>query len=315
MRANKMNVLLIGASGFIGKNFIIHSPPSWRIYGIYRSNAHFEHFAPPFTNLEPVKCSLRDGPEVAHTLSTLPGYFDIGLFVWGNSDIGYSCQEPLADLEDNVVSLVNLLSELRFGKFVFMSSGTVYLGQEGQVDPRKPLHPATPYAINKLVSELYVRFFAEKTTHLRQYVNLRCFGAYGPMEPSRKIFTNLIKRFAIETRNDFTLTGDGTNLIDAMYIDDLIIALTKIIESNAVNLTVDLCKGEPMTLNQLVYRAATLFGVRNLHVKHSGESKEFIKFHASAQSASQHFGFKATTSLEEGLSRFRNYLLRETEHV
>ena len=303
-----MKILLAGASGFIGRNFILRAPRDWQITGIYRSNPDFHIFSGEFPNLSILKCNLSDPSESKYILSNLPDYFDIGLFLWGNSDIGSSCQWPLSDLNDNAASIINLVSNLRFGKFVFMSSGTVYMGQKGIVDDTIPLLPFAPYGISKLASELYLRFFAEKTDRIKQYVNIRFFGAYGPMEPARKIFTNLVRRFSIERKNDFILSGDGNNLIDAMYIEDAVEALKKIILSDRGNVTVDICKGEPMALRDLVLKAAAILNVKAPQIKCEGESKENITFYASTEKAAELFGFRAQVSLEEGLIKLRDYL-------
>lgn len=305
-----MRILLSGASGFIGKKFIQSAPSDWHISGIYRSNADFESFSGHFPNLAICRCNLSDTKEAKEKLSGLPDYFDIGLFVWGNSDINYSCREPLSDLAFNTSSLINLISNIRFGKFIFMSSGTVYMGQKGLVDTKMALAPSTPYGINKLSSELYVRYFAEKSEQIKEYVILRFFGAYGPLEPERKIFTRLIKRFVIEKKSDFTLSGDGTNLIDAMYIDDAVNALKQVILSRRANLTVDLCKGEPMTLTNLVLKVASILSVKNPQVKYSGEPPEPITFFASCEKARNSFGFSAATPLERGIIKFKDYFLR-----
>lgn len=303
-----MKILLAGASGFIGKNFIMGSPAEWQIAGIYRSNPEFAQFAKGFNNLSVLKCDLSDPLEAKAKLSSLTEYFDIGIFAWGNSDIGLSCREPLADLKDNLGSLINLVSNVKFGRFIFISSGTVYMGQSGPVDETKFLIPSAPYGVSKLSSELYLRFFSEKTGQIKECVNIRFFGAYGPMEPGRKIFTNLIKRFYIEKRNDFTLGGDGKNLIDAMYIEDTVEALKRIILAEKANLTIDLCKGEPMALKELVLRVADILGVKNAQIQYAGESKENITFYASAEKAERIFGFRAKVPLDEGIIKLRDYL-------
>ncbi|TAN61266.1 NAD(P)-dependent oxidoreductase [bacterium] len=303
-----MQILLAGASGFIGKNFIRGAPENWRIAGIYRSNPEFARFAKGFNNLSVLKCDLSNPLEAKVKLSSLPEYFDTGLFIWGNSDIGLSCREPLSDLKDNLESLINLVSNVKFGRFIFMSSGTVYMGQSGAVDEAKFLAPTAPYGVSKLASELYLRFFAEKTGQIKECVNIRFFGAYGPMEPARKIFTNLVKRFYIEKRNEFTLGGDGKNLIDAMYIEDTVEALKRIILAEKANLTLDLCKGEPMALRELVLRVADILGVKNARIHYEGESNESITFYASPEKAERLFGLRAKVPLDEGIIRLRDYI-------
>ena len=43
-----------------------------------------------------------------------------------------------------------------------VSSGAVYDGLTGEVTPATPVSPRLPYAISKLASEQYLRFFAER---------------------------------------------------------------------------------------------------------------------------------------------------------
>jgi len=303
-----VKILLVGASGFIGKNFIKSAPCDWQIWGVYRLDNDFIKFAKPFTNLTLVPCNLQNDSE-AKKLSQLPEQFDVTLFVWGNSDIGLSVLRPIDDLNSNCVSLINLISNTKTNKFIFMSSGTVYMGQSGLVDGNKMLNPGTPYGINKLASEMFVSSFAQKTDRIKSFVNIRFFGAYGPMEPQRKIYTNLIRVFVQEGRNEYKISGDGENYIDAMYIDDLILALKAIIKSDKGNLTVDLCRGEHLTINELVKKAAEIFKVKGLVLRHEGVSSEPIRFFASTDTFQRQFGFKPSVSLESGMNLFRDYIL------
>ena len=74
-----------------------------------------------------------------------------------------------------------------------MSSGAVYDGLRGAVSPATPVSPRLPYAISKLASEQYLRFFAEHRGTVDSYVNVRFFGAYGPYEAARKITTQWLQ--------------------------------------------------------------------------------------------------------------------------
>ena len=110
-----------------------------------------------------------------------------------------------------------------------MSSGAVYDGLVGTVTPATPVAPRLPYAISKLASEHYVRFFAERRGTLGSYVNVRFFGAYGPYEAERKITTRWLRAMAAGQR-EFVVRGDGKNLIDFMYVDDAVDGLLALVE-------------------------------------------------------------------------------------
>ena len=310
-----MKLLIAGASGFIGKNVLLRAPTNWRITGIYNTSLTFPDFLREhgLAHIMPLRCDLRDRAAVERLFAEQESIFDACLFVMGNSDIGLSARQPSADLAANVTTLLNLAQNIQMGKFVFMSSGTVYLGHQGLVSPETPANPLVPYGITKLASELYIRFLQAKTDYIGEYVILRFFGAYGPMEPRRKIYTNLIKRFVIEKKSDYALRGDGKNYIDAMYIDDAVNGLLRVLTSDKGNLTLDFCRGTPQTINELVREVADILGVEQLHLSHTGESSEYTTFFASPQGMAALFGFQAATSLQEGILKFKDYLLSAQE--
>src|SRR5260221_32205 len=69
---------------------------------------------------------------------------------------------PAWDLESNATAFVTFLESCRVGHVVFVSSGAVYDGLIGDVTPESRVSPRLPYAISKLASELYLRFFIER---------------------------------------------------------------------------------------------------------------------------------------------------------
>ena len=71
---------------------------------------------------------------------------------------------------------------------------------------------------------------------------------------------------------------------------------------------VDFCKGEPLSINQLIEEAARALGVKNLKIHHTGESKEYISFHASPQGMKKLFGFEPKIPLSEGIKKFAEYV-------
>src|SRR5262249_34044617 len=158
--------------------------------------------------------------------------------------------------------------------------GAVYDRQAGLVSRSTPAEPALPYAISKLAAERYVRFFAEHGA-VGHYLIVRFFGAYGPYEPKRKIYTRLVEAFAIRREKSFRVRGDGKNLIDAMFVSDAATAIVRMLRSDHWDTTVDLCTGSPLSIDELVCAAAKTFGVRGATIDHVGIVPEYIKFWAS----------------------------------
>jgi len=307
-----MRVLVAGGSGFIGKNFLLKSNSDWKCFATYHSSLEFPAFllAHGLKHVEPVyvdMTSLADVSQMAHKIGSS---FDVCLYAMGNSDIAKSCRDPSIDNMANVGALLNLLRTVTVKKFIFISSGAVYEGHGGAINPSLPVNPTIPYSVSKLASERYIAYFQKKGGHIDNYLCLRFFGAYGPMEPSRKIYTNLIKSFCVDERNEYTINGDGKNYIDAMYIEDAVEGIMRMVNSDKGNKILDYCFGSPLTINELVRASAHALG-KNILLLNEGAAAEYTTFYASPLEVEALFGFRPRISLSDGLREFKKYLVEE----
>ncbi len=304
-----MRIAVTGASGFVGRNFLKSATAVDQVVAFYHSDTSFVEFVQSLgrSNVTCCKCDLADTQALKAALKEIGDGFDCCLYLAAQGDPAASAVNPLDDLQRNAVALVNFLSQALVDRVVFMSSGAVYDGLEGAVGPEVAVAPTLPYAISKLASEHYVRFFAKRNPQ-RSYVILRFFGAYGPYELSRKVYRRLVQRFHIEKDDHFEVRGDGRNLIDAMYVGDTVDALHKVICSKVSNVTVDFCSGTPRTIDALIREAAATFGISEPAIAKSGSVPECINFWASPDSMQRLFGGSPQTSLGDGLRHLANYL-------
>ena len=301
-----MRLLVTGASGFIGRNLLLAVPHDWEVVATFR-----ETDLVPFcrehglVHVRPVRADL--GGERLDRV--LPESFDGCVFLAANGDPARSVPQPLLDLRSNAASLVALLEHVTCGRLVFLSSGAVYHGLRGPVSPASPVSPRLPYAISKLAAERYLEHFVE-TGRVRAGVSVRFFGAYGPHEPPRKIYSRLVRRFAIERRPDFTVTGDGRNLIDAMYVDDAVRGILAILADPVADPgagTLDLGSGAPLSITDLVQAAAAAFGLE-ADVRYEGSVPEYIEFRSVDRTMQDRYAFRPAVGLAEGLQRLAAHL-------
>lgn len=304
---------MVGGSGFIGRNFLWRTDLDWGCVATFNTSTTFESFLEQrcLSHVKAIKVNLSDKWTVNNEINKVGNKFDVCLYVAGNSDIGLSRREPISDLSSNVCSLINVLESVHVNKFIFMSSGAVYEGYSGLVNPSLPVNPTIPYAISKLMSERYINYFQKCTDHINSYICLRFFGCYGFFEPARKIFTKLIKELYINKNNNYTIVGDGKNYIDAMYIDDTISGLLKIIESDKENKIVDFCFGQPLTINELVSQSAQILTNKQVKITHIGSPSEYTTFYASPLEMESLFGFRPRLKLSEGLKMFSELSIRQ----
>jgi len=303
-----LNILVVGASGFIGKNLLLKMPREWKVFGIYRTDRTFLEFLEKnkLSNVYPLKCDLENVLEVKSALEKLENV-DVCVYLAANTNVRQLSEDPTLDVATNIAPLTNFLKYFRGRRLIFFSSGAVYMGLEGQVSPSSKINPTIPYAISKYASELYIKFHQNMLKTFKEYVILRFFGAYGPYEEPRKISTKLIELVRNRHKDVFTVFGVGENYIDFMYIDDAIQGLLAVITSSKANVTVDFCSGNPLTINQLVRNVGEIFN-RKIRIEHVGSSPEYITFYASPKGMFQIFGFRPSTSLKDGIQKFANWL-------
>ena len=307
-----MRVLVTGASGFIGHNVLLRAPRNWQVTAVYHNTPGLEAFARQhaLTHVEAARCDLTN-PESVAALARGHASFDACLYLAANGDPAKSADRPAWDLTLNTLGLVTLLEHVRIGHFVYVSSGAVYDGLSGPVTPGTAVAPRLPYAISKLASEHYVRAFAKRSKTVGSYVNARFFGAYGPYEPHRKITTKWM-RAVMGGQREFTLRGNGENLIDFMYVDDAVDGFLKLTASAGFSGTVDFASGAPVSVNTVVQTMATVLGV-NVTTKHEGHTEEYIRFHTVDQTMRERFGVTPSMSFEDGVRRLHAFLLKERD--
>jgi nucleoside-diphosphate-sugar epimerase len=307
-------VLVTGASGFLGRNLLKTLPTTWEIVALYRQgNTALPSFVADqrLEHVRPIACDLTDAGQVARAARQSGRVFDACLYLASNTSIPDSIRCPVQDLTTNTISLLNTLQEWSIDHLVYLSSGAVYLGLTGLVGPDAVVAPTLPYAISKLAAEHYVKACAYHHQTPARATIVRFFGAYGPYEPPRKLYTRLVRRFAVERDPRFTMLGDGDNYIDAMYVDDAMRALLAVLDAPPQGIrTIDLGLGSCETVNQVVIRAAHAFGLEP-EIAHEDRSPEYITFTIDPRPFAALYQFTPSVSLEEGLERLCAHLQQE----
>lgn len=310
-----MRLLMTGAAGFLGLNALLALPRSWQIVALYRpGNSTLVDFVKrhDLQHVQAVACDVTDPRQVAQVVQEYGNEFDSCLALASNTSIPLSIEQPAYDLTTNTLGLLHILEHCRIEHLVYLSSGAVYIGLQGCVGPDAAVSPTLPYAISKLAAEQYIRAFALHRRTCNHATIVRFFGAYGPYEPTRKLYTKLVRQFYFARNPHFMVTGDGENYIDAMYIDDAMKALLSVLNAPPEEdvRCIDLGVGRGETINQVVTRAAHTFGLEP-QIAHSSSPAEYIQFFIDPQLFAHIYGFTPTLPLEDGLTRLARHLERE----
>ncbi|MDD5396689.1 MAG: NAD-dependent epimerase/dehydratase family protein [Candidatus Moranbacteria bacterium] len=221
----KQKILILGADGFIGSNLAksLNKDEKYKIFAFdlfkdgFSKNLDcfgddFIMIQGNFLNRDDLKKALKGIDYVFHFISlTTPGS---------------SMNDPLIDIDTNIRGTITLLDECanaKVSKVIFSSSGGAIYGdtQKELLNENDSTNPISPYAISKLTIEKYLEYY--KINRGLEYLILRYANPYGPgqnlvgSQGIIPIFLNLIKQ-----GKPITIFGDGNNIRDYIYIDDLI---------------------------------------------------------------------------------------------
>lgn len=306
-----MRLLLTGASGFIGKNFIENAPKNMEIIAIYNSSNNIKDFVEEkkLKNVRLHKCDFMEKGELETLFQKIGKNFEYCIYLAGNVNVPLSIADPVKDLNANAAALINFLQACsKINKFVYMSSAAVYDGNKGRVTTKTNLNPIIPYCISKLATEQYVKFFLH-SGKIKSYVIIRFGGAYGKYS-EKKFVSKLVDDICLKEKKIIEVYGDGTNIVNVMYVKDAVKALLACIKSRKSNIVCNLGQ-DNMTITEIVERVAKIFN-KNAKIKYAPRIKgqKYIGFKIKVD-FNDIFNFKPGYSFENGVKEFAEMLKNE----
>lgn len=183
---------------------------------------------------------------------------DIVLHQAALGSVPRSIENPQATNAANVTGFLNMLVAARdadVDRFVYAASSSTY-GDHPDL-PKvedKTGKPLSPYAVTKLVNELYAEVFAK--TYGMKLIGLRYFNVFGQRQDPEGAYAAVIPRwFAAMIRGEEVfINGDGETSRDFCYIHNcvqanLMAATTRVPE--AFGQVYNVACGESTTLNEL----------------------------------------------------------------
>ncbi|TPK22362.1 NAD-dependent epimerase/dehydratase family protein [Mesorhizobium sp. B2-5-9] len=289
--------VILGASGFIGVN-LARTIAAKGVEPILFSRSRSPHWpavsevilgdlsAPPASLLDAI-----DGADVFHLASTARP---------SNSTAGAA-----GELIDNAAATVRLLEAAK-GKacrWIFASSGgTVYGQTEAEsIAEDHPNGPISSYGIAKLAIERYLHLY--RRLHGTDYVVARISNPYGPFQSAstgQGLVATLLDRVANGERVE--VWGDGGNVRDYIYIDDVAEALVRLAEVGAPGETYNVGSGTGTSINELIGKVSSLLG-RPAKVAYTpARSVDVRRNVLDIAKIGSELGWRPALSLEDGIA-------------
>jgi dTDP-glucose 4,6-dehydratase len=232
-----MRLLVTGAAGFIGTNFVRHAlgvPAEAAASPVERLVAvDLLTYAGNYANL----AGLERDPRLRFERADVAAREEMAALVReeavdsivhfaAESHVDRSIVDHAPFLRTNVHGTLALLEAARarpgFARFVQVSTDEVYGSVEtGHATEAWPTRPSSPYAASKAAADDFVQAYA--TTHAVPAVITRCSNNYGPYQFPEK----LIPLFVTNALDGapLPLYGDGLNVRDWIHVADHVEAL------------------------------------------------------------------------------------------
>jgi len=237
--------------------------------------------------------------------------------------VRYSLENPRAYIDSNIVGFTNILEESRYAKvdhLVYASSSSVY-----GLNSKLPFsvgdtvdHPISLYAASKKSNELmahtYSHLFDIPTT------GLRFFTVYGPWgRPDMALF--LFTR-AILAGEPIKVFNNGQMQRDFTYVDDIVEGVTRIADrparpdpnwssyspdpatSSAPYRVQNIGNNSPVELMYLIQVIEEKVGKKAEKIMMPMQPGDVQATYANVDPLIADAGFKPSTSIEEGVSKF-----------
>lgn len=299
-------ILVLGADGFIGSNLVksLHKEGKYKIFafdlfkdGISRNLDCFDDnlimIQGNFLNREDLKKSLKGVDYVFHFISlTTPGS---------------SMDDPLIEIDANIrgtVSLFELCVENKVKRIVFASSGGAIYGDQNKkiYDENDRTDPISPYAISKLTIEKFLKYF--KKHFGLDYLILRYSNPYGPgqnvvgSQGIISIFLNLVKQ-----NKPITIFGDGENIRDYIYIDDLVNITKRIFDKKTRYSIYNVGSGKNFKIKEIVEAIKKVTGKKIKVNKLPKRDIDVRKISLNIKRIKKEAAYKNFYSLENGIEK------------
>jgi len=309
-----MKYLILGGTGFIGRNLIKEIADKNNQFVIFSScyptslNDEFlnrlscenrlsyivDNFNNPNLDFEKM---LSGVDIIVHLISTTTP-------ATGNLDM-------VTEINDNVIPTIRLLQAAvvkNVKKIVFISSGgTVYgKGFDEPISEEDKTLPICSYGIQKLTIEKYLALFL----HLYglKYNVIRLANPYGPLQnPQAKV--GAVTTFAYNAINDLPITifGDGSIVRDYIYIKDAVCAIHQIINYQGEETVFNVGSGKGHSLNDIV---ATINKILNTSLTINYQAGRNVDVMTNVLDVSKYeniFGNINQVSFEEGMKLMLEY--------
>jgi NAD dependent epimerase/dehydratase len=311
MTLRDVPVLVTGADGFIGSHLVerlVAEGALVRAFCLYTSRGSWgwlDEASPEVRRAVDVRLGdIRDARFVAEATDGVAVIFHLAALI----AIPYSYIAPESFLDTNVRGTLNVLEAARRAgvlRVLVTSTSEVY-GTPATlpITEEHPLNAQSPYAATKVAADQLT--LAYHRSYGLPAVILRPFNTYGPRQSVRAVLPTMLRQM-LAGRTEIRL-GRLDPRRDLTYVADTVDGFVRAATAQGIDgATIQLGTGRSESVADLFALACRLTGVDATPLEDAGrlrpDASEVLVLQSDPSRARDLLGWRATTSLEEGLRR------------
>ncbi|MGE6353879.1 NAD-dependent epimerase/dehydratase family protein [Flavobacterium sp. NPDC079362] len=250
----KETILLLGGTGFIGKNIIdyILNKNDLSNYQIVVLSRTFQS-----DTVAPIEYVFGNYEDKDVLISLFSKWNFTKVFHCATSTTPLSSgNNILNDVSGNLIAticLLDIMKEYRCSYILYLSSGGAVYGEKkmNTISENEICYPVSSYGVVKLTIENYLRLYQKQ--YGINYLILRVSNPFGKFHASEKQgVINIAIRRALKNET-VEVWGDGTQSKDYIFVDDLVKIIFKFLKQGVVNKTINVGSGEIHQLNSILH--------------------------------------------------------------
>lgn len=306
-----MNILILGAAGFIGTNLAIKlmKDDSNRITLVDKNCMYFDSDVYN-QNIFMVESSLDNNMDY----SILNGA-DVVYHLVSTNSPNTSNQHIYQDIQVNVLFSLSLFDAcVKYGvkKVVFISSGGTVYGKEVScpLPEITPTNPISSYGVQKITIEKLLYLY--NYMHGLDYRIIRLANPYGPYQrPNGELGAVTTFTYKAIKREEITVFGDGEVIRDFIYIDDAIKGILNIVNGVSEHKLFNLGCGYGTSINELLIAIEKALECKVNVIYKEGRSVDVPVNYLDISRYENKFGKLNPIVLEEGIKLTAEFLKRK----
>ena len=305
----KKNVLVTGGAGFIGSNLVEALLQDDRVSLVrvldnlstgFKSNLSAFEKNEKFEFVEGDICDVETCRKAMINIDLISHQAALG-------SVPRSINDPITTNLVNIGGTLNVFTvaqQMGIERLVYAASSSTY-GDSPEL-PKKEGNegnPLSPYAVTKLVNEIYADVFSK--VYNFHSIGLRYFNIFGPKQNPNGAYAAVIPLFINCVLNDESaqINGDGETSRDFTFVSNAVFANIQALFKEGIeqNEVCNIACGDRTTLNEL-WEGLNAIAGKNILANYQEERRGDVKHSlADISKAKDYLGYNVNTTIKEGL--------------